>query len=40
MDVKHPGVVLLSVVDHVLVINLPHRTDRRAEMAAQLARAG
>lgn len=40
MDVKHPGAALLSVVDHVFVINLPHRTDRRGEMAAQLARLG
>jgi glycosyl transferase family 25 len=40
MDGKQSGSALLSVVDHVFVINLPHRTDRRDEMAGQLARVG
>lgn len=40
MDAKHADSDLLSIFDHIFVINLPHRTDRREEMAAQLARAG
>lgn len=31
---------MLSVFDHVYVINLPHRQDRRRDMAAELGRLG
>ena len=34
------GAALLSVFDHVYVLNLPERTDRRAESAAQFRRIG
>lgn len=34
------GRAMLSVFDRIYVINLEHRTDRRDEMAAQLARLG
>lgn len=32
------GQVLLDLFDHIFIINLPTRTDRKAEIAAQLAR--
>jgi glycosyl transferase, family 25 len=34
------GQALTSIFEHIYIINLPYRTDRRAEMAGQLALIG